>query len=129
MILEAPYIAPSTRTYLPNPDWDDGQGRDHEANFKQSMDGTHYSYVKATEAQLLTYIYTEMDRGKLLELVEFQKAFADAEIRLTDYRGDVWRVKFIEDVLDVSMDARAAPGGIISEKGAVTLNFVGTPVA
>jgi hypothetical protein len=93
------------------------------------MDGTHYSYIRTSDDQILEYSYEELGRGKLLELIEFHKVYATSVIRLTNWHGEIWRVKFIEDDLDVATEQRANPCGDIPEKGPVTLRFVGIKIS
>jgi hypothetical protein len=127
--LEAPYDSPRTYTRLPSPDFEDEQRHDFDFTYKQAMDGTNYSYISTTDEQILVYTFKNIGRGKLLELIEFHKVYADSVIKLQNMHSEVWRVKFLEDQLEISVEGRAVPCGDIAEHGDTVLRFVGVKIS
>lgn len=127
--LDAPYALPVVTTLLPNPDNGDEEAVDPSVNFRRTMNGTRYSYVKSSEARRLTYNFSNVGRGKLIEMQEFYKAHAADEIRLTDFRGDIWRVRFVESEVSFSTERRSFDAGSVrKESGDFTLTFVGEKI-
>lgn len=129
MILEAPYSAPVTTMILPSPELEDEEGQDLVVNFKLSINGTRATYVKSSDRRTLNYTWQSLGRGKIVEIEEFFKIYVGGFVKLTDFRGDQWKVIFSENPISASMDKRSFnSGGGRKESGSVTLEFLGTKV-
>lgn len=131
MVLRAPYasaIEPSvgavTALLLPNPELGDSEGQDLALNQRRAINGTRYSYVKTSSRKLLTFTWSNLGRGKLVEIQEFYKLYAGSHALLTDHRGDIWDVTFVNEP-SVTTNSRAAP---LTESGSITLEFIGESV-
>lgn len=128
--LDAPYSLPVVTTLLPNPDNGDEEAVDPSVSFRRTMNGTRYSYVKSSDVRRLTYNFSNVGRGKLIEMQEFYKAHAADEIRLTDHRGDTWRLRFVDSEVSFSTERRSFDAGSVrKESGDFTLTFVGTKLS
>jgi len=109
MILQAPWPGLTTTTVLPNPQFNDMQARQHGVTIKRAMDGTRYTYVHTTDSRhKLTYQFT-MSRKKALELRAFVRAYYRSQIRLTNHKGEVWRVWFINNPFEFETTGREGP--------------------
>lgn len=126
MQLQGPFAGPVTITVLPNPDLSNTEGLDAEVDYRLSMDATPYTYVKSNEQRLLSFTFSHMGLGKLLELQEFQKAFAGSEVRLIDHRDQLWKIVFTDDSIKYVTNSRSNnSGGSRKESGTVTLELLG----
>lgn len=121
---------PFTITQLPNPSFEDGEGLDVEVDYKESMNGTQHSYISNPGTSILTYQFTDIGRGKLLEVQEFLIAFIGEKIRLRNFRDEVWEGYitstnglFTHDGLSV------ASGGPRQESGSFDLEFTGVKIS
>lgn len=123
--LEAPWSAPATVTLLPNPILEDTEGLDVAINLRQAMDGTPYTYVQSSDRKVITYEFEDVGRGKLLEVQEFVRLYAGQEIKITDYRGDVWRAT-IDSPIEFVTNSKSTPkGSVRQESGLFSLTFTG----
>lgn len=129
-ILQAPFPGPVTVLLLPDPELGDEEGKDISVEFKQSMNGTLYTYVKISSRKRMTFNWSKIGRGKLIEVQEFFKNYAGEHALFTDFRGDIWDVIFNTNPVDITMDTRSAPaGGTRFESGSLTLEFLGAQIA
>lgn len=129
MTFEAPFDAPVTVTILPNPNLENEEGQDLSLQFKLAIDGTRSTYVKSSARKNMSFTWSSIGRGKLVEVEEFYKLYAGDSIRLTDFRGDQWNVIFRENPIDVTIDRRSFnSGGGRKESGSLTLNFLGVQI-
>jgi hypothetical protein len=129
MFIEAPYPGVQTGMILPNPQLDNTEGRSISLTFNQAIDGTRYTYVKTSSRKKLVFTWTNLGRGKLVEVQEFYKLYAGSHIRLTDFRGDVWDVIFEAEPTIAIEQLSLEGGGTRKESGSVTLEFDGVQIA
>ena len=114
---------------LPNPDLSNTESLDSEVKYKSSMNGTPYSYVRSNLDRRLSFTFSNMGLGKLIELQEFQRIYSGEQLILTDLRSDQWRVIFDDDAIEYATIGRSFnSGGNRKEQGSVTVNFVGEPL-
>ena len=114
---------------FPNPDLSNTESLDSEVKYKSSMNGTPYTYIKSNLDRKLSFTFSNMGLGKLVELQEFQRIFSGEQLTLTDHRSDQWLVIFDEDSISYSTDSRSFnSGGARKEQGSVTLILVGKPI-
>lgn len=107
---------------MPNPDFGNAEGRDLSLDAQKSMDGTLYSYVQSSGRRTFSYTWSDLGRGKIVEVQEFFKLFAGVAIQLIDHRGTSWLVIFKDATIDASVDSRSA--GSRRESGSITLDFL-----
>ncbi len=117
ILLQAPHEIIQTTTLLPDPEFHDEQEREVHAIVKYAMDGTIYTTRKRNNSQKLTYDFN-LTRLKSLELFEFIKAYFPYNIRLTNWKNEVWVVKILNDPIDFTAVA-------IKEINTVRLEFRG----
>lgn len=124
--LAGPYPGSITITVLPNPDLDNSEGRDISVDFRRSMNGARYSYIKSSEREALNFEWTSLGRGKIIEVQEFYKLYTGEHILLTDFRGDAWDVIFTTAPIIIEMARRSFnSGGNRKESGNLSLSFLG----
>ena len=124
LILQAPYPGLASTTVLPDPQFNDAQAMQHGVTIQRAMDGTRYTHVHTTDGRhKLTYQFS-MSRMKALELRAFIQAFFRSQVRLTNHKGEIWRVWFVNNPFEFDAVERAGgyPG---DEMIAVTLECEG----
>lgn len=110
---------------LPNPDLEDEEGLKRDVLLRRAMDGTRHTHVKTSTERRLTFVFTNIGQGKLLELEQFLRANFAKTMFLETFRGQVWQ-GFIANEPDISVEGRSNPaGGSRKEQGSFTLEFVG----
>ena len=89
-IIQAPFPAITVSSYLPNPQLGDSVGFTGQVEFKRSMDGTKYLYVKSREnRQKLIWNFT-LSQMKYLELREVFDVYSSQQFKVTDHNDDVY---------------------------------------
>lgn len=133
MILQAPW--PKLRATLilvHNPTFSNQEELVHTIDFKQTLNGTKYTYVRIADPRLykLTYTFDNLSRATALELLNFYQAFCRQTILITDWESNKWLAKFDNDLLETAMSRRAYridydPTNNMErmEAGAVSLEF------
>jgi hypothetical protein len=118
--------SPPVTTSLPNPDFGDTEGLNVQINYREAMDGTPYVYRKNAGSRTITMTWSNLGRGKLVELAEFFKAFIGQTIIINDHEGQAWTAIFDDTSLSINTSklAQNNPEGR-AERGEVTLSFVG----
>ncbi len=113
MILQAPIPGLVTTVVLPDPQFNDAQAKQHSVTIQRAMNGTRYTHVKTTAGRYKLTYEVRMTRMKVLELRAFLQAYYRSQVRLTNHKGEVWRVWFTSNpfVLDTAERAGGAPGG------------------
>ena len=101
IVLQAPHELIQTTTLLPSPKLDDTRMIKSSSTLKRAMDNTSYTYVKTNTRYRLSWQF-ELDRGKAIELQEFFLAYCKFNVRVTDWRGEVWVVNFTEETLTIT---------------------------
>lgn len=89
--LTAPADLPITTTLLKNPELSNDEALDVAINHRRAITGKRYSYVKSSENRRLTLQFSNVDRLKTLEVIEFVKAYLGFKILLKDHRGREFR--------------------------------------
>lgn len=107
---------------MPNPDPEDTEGRDLSLDIQTSMNGTLYSYVQSSTRKAFSFTWSDLGRGKIVEVQEFFKLFAGEVIQLIDHRETSWNVIFKDATVDAAIDKRSA--GSRREAGSITLDFL-----
>lgn len=96
IILQAPHEAIQVTTLLPNPQPGDTQNDIVTLIHKRSLTNKLYTYVRNKQRQRLAYKFV-LTRPKALELEAFVNSFLTNNIRLTDYKKQLWVVNFTND--------------------------------
>lgn len=126
--LEAPYPAVETTSFIPNPDFSDGEGLTSEVQVQHAMDGTVYTTVKSLETRKLTWTFS-MNRNKALELRAFVTSYHSSKIKITDHRDRVWVGYLTIGVTDFETPAHGGPAVAPMPRGevqTVSLEFEGS---
>lgn len=127
--LEAPYNATAQITVLPNPDLDDEESYDIATLVRKSMNGKIYSYnsrPSSTEKRLI-FSWTNIARGKIVEVIEFIEIYSGKFIRVIDHNGKIWKMILETNPTTFLIEKRAVPAGF-NESGSFTLSFFGKQV-
>ena len=99
--LEAPYPGVTTITLLPNPKFNDSEGRTHSLQLNRTMAGNAYSYVKTTAERSKLVMQFLLTRAKGLEFRAFLASYFSTQIKLTDHLGSIWVGKFTSNPFDL----------------------------
>lgn len=127
--LEAPCEGPTAAILLPNPNVEDSEALEHQLNFNRSMNGTRHTYVKSSTDRKLIYEFSDIGRGKILEVQAFLKQFRGKRIRLTNFRGEIWKVFINQSGTEFQTNKRSFnSGGARKEAGSFTLEFIGQKI-
>ena len=125
-----PAVGPITTLILPNPELDNTEGQDLSLQLRHAIDGTRSTYVKSSARRTLSFAWSNLGRGKIVEVQEFFKLYAGDHVLLEDFRGDIWDVFFAEDPLSMATEKRSANfGGPRTESGSLALEFTGVQIA
>lgn len=90
MRLGAPYPGVEMYTYLPNPEFSDGENSVGSVEFKRSMSNIRYSYIKSRAQHRRLFFSIVMTRMKALELRAFLLKYPAKKIQLRDHNGEFW---------------------------------------
>lgn len=115
--LAAPYATPMTITLLRNPDLNNEEGLDLVVDHRRAMDGTRYTYVKSSDKRRLSWGWTNIDRGKMIEVLEFIYEYQGQEIQIVDWRGDVWRGYILTQPFELETNIKHSPCGEVRGEG------------
>ena len=120
IILQAPHELIQTTTLLPNPILGDEESPALDMALRRAMDGTVYTKIKTNSRSQLTYNF-ELTYLKALELEAFITAYYVENIRLTNYKDEVWVMKISTDPFDKTVAKRG-------EITTVSLRFEGVKI-
>jgi hypothetical protein len=121
VLLQAPFELIRTSVVIPNPILGDGENLISNLTLRRSMDNTAYTYVKSSKSRRLAYTFT-LSRMKALELEAFFNSYNGADIKLLNWKGEVWKVKLVTNPIDFVQTRRSHPGG---DRTDVNLEFEG----
>lgn len=99
IILQAPHEIIQTTTLLPDPEFHDEENRQVVMNLQYAMDGTSFTNIKSNDRIKLVYDFN-LTRFKSLELFAFIDAYFDYNIRLTNWKNEVWVVNIVNNPQD-----------------------------
>lgn len=106
--LEAPYPAVQTTSFVPNPEFSDGEALTSEVLVQHAMDGTIYTTTKQLPTRKLTWTF-QMNRNKALELRAFIQSYHSSKIKVTDHRQRVWVGHLSIGTFDFDTPTHAGP--------------------
>lgn len=112
LIIEAPYPGPVSTHYLPNPQLGDSVGATGTVEFKRSMNGKKFSYVKSRDKRKRLLWTFALTKNKALELQAFFEVYNGKQVKVTDHIGKVYVGNFTTNPFEFEAVGRsvAAPG-------------------
>jgi len=111
VILQAPFEFLQTSIILPCPEFGDTENLASEMLLKRSMNGGTTTYVKTNNRRRLTYTFRILNRARALEFKEFLQVYNTDAIKLTNWKGEIWKVNFLNNPFDLVQTGRSNPGG------------------
>ena len=99
-ILEAPFEGIQASVILPAPLWGDTENITSSMSLRSAMNGVTRTYVKTNSNRRLTYTFRLLERAKAIELLEFLRSYDSERMRLTNWKGEVWRVYLLNNPSD-----------------------------
>jgi len=124
LLLQAPFSAVAESIILPNPELQDAENLTSGIDDDYALDGTMYTYVRRHDSRRIDYTF-RMSRQEALDIQSFLDLYDAEEMRLTNWKGEVWRVKLDTNPVVFSHNRRGAPDGIIETH----LTFEGTKIS
>lgn len=123
--LEAPYPAIATTTWLPSPQLGDSVAATGSLDFKRSMNGTPYTYVKSRDARQ-KFIWTFLiSQDKFFELRAFYDVFNGEQILVTDYEGTQFLGYFTSNPFEFESTGRAVASPSLFTNYQIQVEFEG----
>lgn len=110
VLLQAPFELIQTSVILPNPLLDDTENLVSNLILRRSMDNTPRTYIQTSSSRRLRYTFT-LNRMKALELEAFFNSYSGADIKMLNWKGEIWNVKLVTNPIDFVQTRRAEPGG------------------
>ena len=110
VLLQAPFGLIQTSVILPNPLLDDNESLVSNLMLRRSMTNVPYTYVQTSKNKRLRYTFI-LNRMKALELEAFFDSYNGADIKMLNWKGEIWKVKLITNPVDFVQTRRAEPGG------------------
>lgn len=126
VILQAPYPALEITTYLPNPKLGDSINRVNSLDYKRSMDGNRFSYVKSKDDRFSLLLTFVLSQNKALELREFYDEYNGDQIKLTNHDGKVYVGYITNNPFELEALRRAAQAPGLNTEHQVQIKFEGT---
>jgi len=124
VVLEAPFEAIDAVIILPNPLHTDTENLISSINLRRSMNNKKYTYVKSSDNRILRYTFT-LNRNKALELQDFFRFYNANFMKMSNWKGEIWKVQLKTNPIDFSQVTRYSPTGARVD---VNLEFEGTRV-
>jgi hypothetical protein len=108
-LIEAPHPAVVTSHYLPNPLSGDSVNSVGSVEFKRSMNGKKYTYVKSRDKRKRLLWTFRLTHAKALELQAYFEAYISYKAKITDHMGKVYVGDFITNPFEFEAVGRSAP--------------------
>lgn len=125
MIFQAPFEFIQTSIVVPSPLLDDTENLISNIKLNRNMEGEAYTYIKTSKSRLLKYTFI-LDRLKGLEFEAFLDAYNGSNIKMQNWKGEIWKVKVITNPIDFVQTGRYEPG---SDRTDVNLEFEGIKIS
>lgn len=109
---------------LPNPELGESTSLEARVNFRQSMNGTRYTYVKSTERRKFVYQFNDIDRSVAERFQTFFEDNVGQIIGVEDHKGVTRSVIFNTDSIDYTTDSRGALLSAHSERVSFSVEVV-----
>lgn len=124
-ILQAPYPAAQTTTFLPNPIFGDSVGSLNTFDTKRSMTGVKYTYVKSRDSRKRLLWTFSISHEKALELQDFIDTYNGEQILVSDHVGKVYVGYLTSNPVEFESTARRAHSPGLNTQSQVQLEFQG----
>lgn len=122
VVLQAPFTGAATSIILPCPRWNDTEGLASTMSLRRSMNNRVQTYVKSNNRRRVNYTFRILNRRQAIELVDFIKSHNSDEMRLLNWKGELWKVYAVNNPFDFIQNGRAAPGGDLTD---ISIEFEG----
>jgi hypothetical protein len=111
-IIQSPFPGPVLTNYLPNPRLGDSVGATGSLQFKRSMNGTRYAYVKSRDRRKKLLWTFALTKAKAMEMQSFFEVYNGVQVQITDHLGKVYLGNFTSNPFEFEAVGRsvAAPG-------------------
>ncbi len=111
-IIQAPHPGIATTTYLPSPQLGDSVAPTGTLDFKRSMNGKKFVYIKSRASRKKLLWTFAISQYKVLELQSFFEAYNASNIKITDYDDTIYIGNFISNPFEFEAVRRsvASPG-------------------
>lgn len=100
--LQAPYAAIASTVTLPNPVLGDSVSQSLKTKFGFAMSGRIVTTISLQPEKKVQYQFDKLTRTQVDALLTFLRTYGGADIKLTDYQGDVWKVKCLSNPVEVT---------------------------
>lgn len=87
LIIQAPWPGPVSTHYLPNPQSGDSISPTGTLEFKRSMNGTRFAYVKSRDRRKRLVWTFALSQDKALELQAFFEVYNGEQVKVLDHIG------------------------------------------
>lgn len=87
LIIQAPWPGPVSTHYLPNPQQGDSIAPTGTLEFKRSMNGSRYAYVKSRDKRKRMVWTFSLTQDKALELQAFFDVYSGEQVKVLDHIG------------------------------------------
>lgn len=87
LIIQAPWPGPVSTHYLPNPQSGDSIAPTGTLEFKRSMNGSRYAYVKSRDKRKRMVWTFSLTQDKALELQAFFDVYNGEQVKVLDHIG------------------------------------------
>ena len=125
VLLQAPYNFIQTSVVLPPPLFGDTENLISNINLRRAMNGLIYTYVKSSKSKILKYTF-RLTRMKALELEEFFRYYNSYEIKMQNWKGEIWKVNLTTNPIDFVQTGRDAP---TEDRTDVNIEFEGVKIS
>lgn len=108
--IQAPWGAITKTIVLPSPLFQDSENLVDDLTIDWAEDGTLYTYVRTQLNRRLNYTF-QLTRQKALEFQDFIDSFNSDSWKLTNWKGEVWKVKLVTNPVEFVPSRRGSPCG------------------
>lgn len=117
VILQAPHPLIMTTSYFPNPALEDVLAVQGEFVRKLAMNGLRYTYLKGdlanTKRHRLSYTFDQLSVMKAEELKAFLRSYSAAQIKMYNWKNEIWIVNIVNNPFNSETQGRFAPGCLV----------------
>jgi len=121
-----PYAAPTLTINIRNPNLGDSLLVENRTQVRRAMNGDLRSFTRTPVTRRILLTFSELNKAKVQELVDFLTTAAGGEIKYTDYDSVVWRGWIMTDPAEFL--TQGSKGGTCVEVSTITLEFKGSKV-
>jgi hypothetical protein len=108
--IQAPWGAITKTIVLPSPLFQDAENLVDDLTIDFAEDGTLYTYIRTQLNRRLNYTF-QLTRQKALEFQDFIDEFNSDSWKVTNWKGEVWKVKLVTNPVEFVPARRGGPCG------------------